>query len=62
MYRVIGSSGNLSNIYKKKATQINKPTKRNNKKKDKKNRSKLIQIIKQLNANIIEDKQQKITK
>lgn len=32
MYRVIGSSGNLSNI-KKKATQINKPTKRNNKKK-----------------------------
>jgi hypothetical protein len=36
MYRVIGSSGNLSNIYKKKATQINKPTKRNNKKKIKK--------------------------
>jgi hypothetical protein len=32
MYRVIGSSGNLSNT-KKKATPINKPTKKNNKKK-----------------------------
>jgi hypothetical protein len=47
---------------KKKTTPINKPTKKTTKKKGKKNRPKLIHIIKQLNVNLIEDKPQKNSK